>query len=69
MRALTGDLRGRANFPRGVEKVDCTPGMRWPRFLADNIVLGARSNKKSMKIALPDGACVDGLTPERQYLR
>jgi hypothetical protein len=61
MRAVTGDLRGRSDFRVGVEKIELYGNAQMTSLAADDVVLVAGSNFKSVKLALDNSTCVDGI--------
>jgi hypothetical protein len=66
--SVTRDLRGCAYLRGGIEKIELYAETEMAAFPADDVVLVAGGNQKSMKIALRDRTRVDGLAPEGDVL-
>src|SRR5580765_6412819 len=61
MRAVSSDLRGSSDFRVGMKKIDLYGNAQMTASAADDVVLIAGSDFKSMQLALDDSTDVDGI--------
>ncbi len=66
MRAVTGDLRGSGDLRVGMEKIELNGKAEMTAPAADDVVLVARSDLKSVKLALDDSTSMDGIASPRR---